>query len=356
MSPSPGPGSTGSTGWTGSTGSTGSSSGSDPGGRPAGAGGRRLAVAFVMDPVERVQIDEDTTFVLMLEAQARGHEVLYVDPADLGAADGRATAHATPVRLRRERGRHVERGEPRSLVLDDEVDLLFQREDPPVDEAYVTATQILGLCRRTRVLNRPAGILAYNEKLFALHFREFMPETVVSRRPAELLGLMQQLGGEMIVKPLHGKGGEGVFHVHEGDRNLFAILEQATRFGERPAMAQRYLPEIRRGDKRILLLEGEVLGAVLRVPAEAETRANLHVGGRAERAEITDVDRAIVERIGPVLREEGLFFVGIDVIGDKLTEINVTSPTGVQEVNRLEETRLEARILDRAEALVATRG
>jgi glutathione synthase len=309
-------------------------------------------MAFVMDPIGAIDIRSDTTFALMLEAQGRGHRVLYVEPADLGVSDGRPVARARPVRLRPEPGRHAELGDERSLVLDDDVDVVFQREDPPVDAEYVTTTQILTLCRRARVLNRPEGILAANEKLYAQHFRELMPETLVTRRIPELIDFLARLGGEMIVKPLAGRGGEGIFHVRHDDRNLFSILEQSTSFEGRRVMAQRYLPEVRKGDKRILLLEGELLGAVLRVPSERETRANLHVGGAPAPARLDEADRRIVERLGPALRRDGLFFVGVDVIGGLLTEVNVTSPTGVQEINALEGTRLEARILDRVERLL----
>ena len=313
----------------------------------------RLTMAFVMDPIEAIDIEKDTTFLLMWEAQERGHRVLYVDPADLAVDDRRAAARAFPVTLRREPGRHVERGPARSLHLDDDVDLAWQRKDPPVDAAYVTATQILGLCRRTVVLNRPAGILAHNEKLFALEFPELMAETMVTRRVPELVDFMAKVGGEMIVKPLDGKGGEGIFHVANGDRNLFSILEIATDFGRRWTMAQRYLPAVREGDKRILLVDGEPLGALLRVPAEGETRSNLHVGGEPRRAPLDAADRRILDALAPALRREGLFFVGIDVIGGRLTEINVTSPTGIQEINALEGSRLEARVLDAAEGLAA---
>jgi glutathione synthase len=305
-----------------------------------------------MDPIDSVSINEDTTFVLMLEAQRRGHQLLYIDPADLGVSEGRTTAIATPVTLRRELGNHVDKGAPRSVILDESVDVAFQRVDPPVDEAYITATQLLGICRRTLVLNRPESILALNEKLFALHFRELMPQTMVSRDARQLREFMGKLGNEMIVKPLDGKGGEGIFHLTSEDRNIASILEQSTRFGTRPAMAQEYLPAIREGDKRIILLEGEPLGAVLRVPAAKEVRANLHVGGRAAKADVTAGDRRIIDRIAPSLREAGLFFVGIDVIGDKLTEINVTSPTGVQEIDALDGACLEAQVIERVEQRV----
>ncbi len=312
----------------------------------------RRTMAFVMDPIERESFAASTTLVLMREAQRRGHEVLYVDPKDLCILDGRAAARVTPITLHWEAAR-IERGEPRRVVLDDEIDVAFQRKDPPVDPDYVVTTQIMGSCRRTLVLNRPTSILAYNEKLFALHFRELMPETIVTRSIGELYGFMERMGGEMIVKPLDGKGGEGIFHVVKGERNIASILEQSTAFESRYAMAQRYLPEVREGDKRILLLEGEPLGALMRVPADAEVRANLHVGGMAARAEIDDADRRILERVCPVLAAEGLFFVGIDVIGGYLTEVNVTSPTGVQEIDALEGVRLEERVIERVESKLA---
>jgi len=309
----------------------------------------RRAFAFVMDPLDRIDIGTDSTFALMLEAQRRGHEVLYVAPADLGASNRGPSARAWPVALRRERGRHFDLGEPRTLLLDEEVDLVFQRVDPPVDAEYVIATQLLALCRRALVLNRPQGILAANEKLYTLQFPELMTDTLVSRKIPELLGFMDELGGEMIVKPLDGKGGEGIFHLRRDDRNLNSILEQSTRFGTRRIMAQRYLPAVREGDKRVLLVDGEPIGAVLRVPGATEVRSNLHVGGRPQRAALDPSDHKIIEAIAPALRRDGLFFVGIDVIGGFLTEVNVTSPTGIQEIDALENQCLEARILDAAE-------
>ena len=311
-------------------------------------------MAFVMDPVESESFAASTSLILMLEAQQRGHEVLYIAPEDLGVEAGRAVARATPVLLQREReGGRVERGESRRVILDDEVDVAFQRQDPPVDAGYIVATQILGTCCQTLVLNRPTSVLAYNEKLLALHFQDLMPETAVSRNIPDLLAFMQTMGGEMIVKPLDGKGGEGIFHLVAGERNIGSILEQITDFGRRRVMAQRYLPAIREGDKRILLMEGEPLGAVLRVPADNEVRANFHAGGRAAASKIDARDREIIGRIAPLLRAEGLFFVGIDVIGGQLTEINLTSPTGLQEINTLDGVRLEARVIDRVEALLA---
>jgi len=314
-----------------------------------------LTLAFIMDPIGAVDVQADTTFVLMLEAQRRGHEILYVDPGDLCVLDGRPAARVTPVTLQRTQGAHVELGSASRMFLDESVDVAFQRTDPPVDADYITATQILSLCRRTRVLNRPQSILAYNEKLLALAFYELMPETVVTRHISDFRDFLARVGGDMIVKPLDGKGGEGIFRAREGDSNLSSILEQTTAFGTRVAMAQRFVPEVKAGDKRILLLNGEPLGAVLRIPAKAEVRANLHVGGRPEQADIDEDDRRIIEAIAPVLRESGLFFVGIDVIGGYLTEINVTSPTGIQEVNALNDTRLEVHVIDAVEKLVKER-
>jgi len=315
-----------------------------------------LRLAFVMDPpVESVDIEADTTFALMLEAQRRGHRVMVVDPPDLGVDRGRPTARLVPVELRREAGRPAERGTPRTGLLDDEADVVLQRTDPPVDVDYVRACQILALCRRARVVNRPESVVAANEKLYALHYPELMPETRVTRRIPELVDLLAKLGGEMVVKPLEGKGGEGIFHVRNDDRNLFSILEQITGLGTRWCMAQAYLPAVQEGDKRILLLDGEPLGAILRVPRAGELRANLHVGGRAEPTTLDADDRRIVEALAPRLRADGFFFVGIDVIGGKLTEINVTSPTGIQEASRLSGENLEARVIEGLEALCAER-
>jgi glutathione synthase len=310
-------------------------------------------MAFVMDPLASIDIDGDTTFVLMLAAQERGHRLWFVDPADLGVATGGAVAVAQPVTLQREHGHHYELGPPETLVLDEAFDVIWQRTDPPVDAEFITATQILGLCQQALVLNRPASVLSENEKLFALNFRHLMAETIVSRDRGVLLAFMDSLGGEMIVKPLDGKGGEGIFHLRRDDRNLISILEQSTRFGERRIMAQRYLPDVRTGDKRILLVDGQPLGAVLRVPDHGEVRANLHVGGQAAKTALDENDRKIVAEVGPWLKERDLFFVGIDVIGGKLTEINVTSPTGIQEMNALDGARYELRVIERVEERLA---
>ncbi len=314
-----------------------------------------LTLAFVMDPIEGEPMDGSTTIVLMREAQDRGHTVLYIDPDDLEVDAGRVRSLAVPITLDLTSDSPVQRGAARIYDFDNEIDVAFQRTDPPVDRDFIVATQIMDVCQRTIVLNRPAAVIAYNEKLLATQFADLMPATRVTRRIDELKAFMAAQGGQMIVKPLDGKGGEGIFHLVEDDRNLNSILEQSTAFGTRSIMAQQYLPAIREGDKRILLLEGDPIGAVLRVPGEKETRANLHVGGSAVKSPLDEDDKRIISRVGPFLKDQGLFFVGIDVIGGKLTEINVTSPTGIQEINALENTSVEAVVIDRVEALVAAR-
>ncbi len=316
---------------------------------------RRLRMAFLMDPIDGIDVRADTTWALMREAELRGHELFYLELEDLWIDGGRPAARLRPIRLDPSRRPPARLGEVRDRVLDEAVDVLFHRKDPPVDDAYVRATQILTLCRRALVLNRPQGILAANEKLYALHFADLMPETRVSRHIGDLLQFLELLDGEMIVKPLEGRGGEGIFHVHRADRNLRSILEQSTAFETRWVMAQRYLPQIRtEGDKRILLVDGEPLGAIWRVPGEGEVRANLHVGGRAVKASLDERDREIADRLSPALRRDGLFFVGIDVIGGYLTEVNVTSPTGIQEMSRLDGVVHETRVIERVEALAAS--
>jgi glutathione synthase len=231
------------------------------------------------------------------------------------------------------------------------------RKDPPYDLEYYFATLILERARgMTVVINDPRGLREANEKLYALNFAAFTPPTVVSRHASRLRAFMTEQGGEMVVKPIDGAGGRGVFHCRAGDRNVASILETSTDFGRKWVIGQRYLAEARRGDKRILLLDGEVIGAVLRVPREDETRGNLHVGGRAERSPLDGREREICATLGPRLQADGLWFVGIDVIGGYLTEVNVTSPTGVQEVNALEGVRLEQRIVDWTEQKVGARG
>lgn len=309
--------------------------------------------AFVMDPLDGVMPDKDTTFVFMLEALARGHELFFVGLKDLYSRGHQAFARA--------RRCEVMRAVPHYRFLDDGAQYplehfhaIFMRKDPPADANYLYATMLLSLAdsRRTFVINHPAGLREANEKLYSLNFPAAIPPTIVTYEIARLKQFMEEQGGEMIVKPLDGHGGEGVFHAHARDRNLNAILETVTRFETRLIMGQRYIPEIRTGDKRVIVLNGEPLGGTFRVPREDEHRGNIHVGGFCVKAELTARDREICRMMRPRFERDGLYFVGLDIIGDYVTEVNVTSPTGVQEINGLDGVKLEAKVIDFVESRV----
>ncbi len=307
---------------------------------------------FVIDPIERLDPEKDTTIAFLLEADRRGHElaVCTIDTLALGP-DGRPRAEATPARTFSpvSGGPWYEIGTGRPAFLD-EFDVVWMRKDPPFDMAFFYATHLLSMtAKSTLTVNDPLALRDANEKLFALRFPAVSPPARVSRRIADLLAFLEEMGGEMIVKPLDGAGGEGIFHLKAGDRNTRAILETATGHESRCIMAQRYLPQIREGDKRVILVEGEALGAVLRVPAEGESRANFHVGGQPTAAEVDARDREIAAAIGPELVRLGIVFAGIDVIGGWLTEVNVTSPTGLREIADLGGPRLEVDVLDAVE-------
>ncbi len=301
---------------------------------------------FIVDPLPLLNVEKDTTIAFMREAARRGHEVFSAEVVELGVGEGgRPVGRAVPTKPR-EGDRWYELGAPVFVPLH-EFDVVWMRKDPPYTIDYFYVTQVLSLVPPpTLVVNDPQGLREIAEKFFALRFPDLCPESLVSRRIDELLAFRAKLGGEMVIKPLGGAGGEGVFHLTPNDRNLYTILETATRHGEEYQLAQRYIPEIRQGDKRILLLEDEPIGATLRIPHHTETRANLHVGGTAVKTELTPRDREICARIGPALVEAGILFSGIDVIGDWLTEVNVTSPTGLREINALEGVALEEPVLD----------
>ena len=295
--------------------------------------------------------DKDTTFAFMLESLVRGYELFHLGLKDLFAHGNRVFGQARRCAVTRET--------PHFRFLDDAIqcplehfDAIFMRKDPPADAAYLYATMLLSLTGRshTIILNEPAGLREANEKLYSLNFPDAIPPTIVTYEIARLKQFMGEQGGEMIVKPLDGHGGEGVFYAHSGDRNLNAILETATRFETRPIMGQRYIPEIRDGDKRLIVLDGEPLGCTLRVPRHDEHRGNIHVGGSCVKAEVTERDREICRMLRPRLERDGLYFVGLDIIGRYLTEVNVTSPTGIQEIDRLDGVNLEAKVIDFVES------
>lgn len=296
-----------------------------------------MRIAFVMDPIADVNVDADTTFAFMLAAQARDHEVYYADAGDLSARGRTARCIVQKANVRKNQGNHYTLGAPDLIDLH-ELDAVFMRKDPPFDIAYLHAVHILELAEElgTLVVNKPSGLRAANEKLYSLHFPDVIPETVVTSSKSEIKDFAREFGGKCIIKPIDGHGGEAVFLLDLEDRNVNALIEMMTNHERSRAICQRYLPEARDGDKRIILLDGEPLGAILRVPRADEHRGNIHVGGTVEKAALTDRDHAICEAVGSRLRADGLWFVGLDVIGGYLTEVNVTSPTGIQEMSRLD--------------------
>ena len=288
---------------------------------------------FVMDPAETMHPAKDTTFAFMRGAQARSHECFHCLPRDIANEGQNVTARARSITVS-DTAPHLTLGS--ETVLDiAALDAVFIRKDPPFDPAYVHLTHQLDLVKgRTLVLNDPRGLRDANEKLFAFHFADHMPRSRVTADPNEIIAFVDAAGGHAVLKPLDGAGGSGVVVLARGDKNLRSLADVWTSEGKKLALVQEYLPAIRTGDKRVLVLEGQALGAVLRVPREDDVRANLHVGGRAEPTELTPKEKAIVAAVGPKLVEHGLYFVGLDFIGERLIEVNVTSPTGIQELSR----------------------
>jgi len=308
-----------------------------------------LAVAIQMDPIETINIDADSTFVLGLEAERRGHALFHYLPRDLFLREGRLFATVRPMRLRRERGNHANLGAPEVLDLAG-LDVILMRQDPPFDMSYITATHLLEHVHPgTLVVNDPVHVRNAPEKLFVTHFEGLMPPTLITSDPRQIKAFREQ-HKDIIVKPLFGNGGAGVFHIAPEDENLNALIEMFTQLYREPMIVQRYLPEVRQGDKRTILVDGVAAGAINRVPPPGEARANMHAGAVPQPAKLTHREREICAAIGPALKERGLIFVGIDVIGDYLTEINVTSPTGIQEINRFDKATLERDIWDAIEA------
>jgi glutathione synthase len=292
-----------------------------------------LTVAIQMDPIERIDIAGDSTFALALEGQARGHRLYYYGPRDLSLRDSEVRARVRPLEVRNVRGNHYALGEASVYRLAD-ADVVLMRQDPPFDMAYISATHILERIHpATLVVNDPFHVRNAPEKLFVMQFEGVMPPTLVSSDREEIRAFRDQYR-DIVLKPLYGNGGAGVFRLKPEDENLNALLEMFTAFYREPIVVQRYVPEVRKGDKRIILVEGQPIGAINRVPAPGEARSNMHVGGRAEPVDLSLRDRQICGIIGPELQRRGLIFAGIDVIGDYLTEINVTSPTGIQEVKQ----------------------
>jgi glutathione synthase len=313
-----------------------------------------LTVAIQMDPIERIDIAGDSTFALALEAQVRGHTLLYYGPRDLSLRESGLVARVRPLRVRPERGNHFTLGAASVYGLAS-ADVVLMRQDPPFDMAYITATHLLERIHpKTLVVNDPFHVRNAPEKLFVTGFTGVMPPTLISTDREEIRAF-RSAHGDIVLKPLYGNGGAGVFRLRPEDENLNALLEMFTQFYREPVVVQAYVPAVRQGDKRIILVDGVAVGAINRVPAAGEARSNMHVGGRAEPVDMTARDRFICATIGPELKARGLIFAGIDVIGDYLTEINVTSPTGIQEMKRFGGADGAALIWDAIEARLAER-
>jgi glutathione synthase len=309
----------------------------------------KLKVAIQMDHVSTIDIEGDSTFVLGMEAQKRGYEVWHYTPPDLMFRDRKVLARVQPMTLKREKGNHFNLGTSQLVDLST-FDVVLLRQDPPFDMSYITTTHLLEHVHpKTLVVNDPASVRNAPEKLYVTHFDNVMPPTLISADPRALREFRDE-HKDIILKPLFGNGGAGVFRLQPGDENFASLLEMFSQRSREPVIAQRYLPEVRKGDKRIILIDGKAVGAIDRVPAVGEARSNMHVGGVAVKANLTKRDLEICEIIGPELARLGMIFVGIDVIGNYLTEINVTSPTGLQQINRFDGVCLEAQIWDRIEA------
>ncbi len=315
-----------------------------------------LNVGIVMDPIAKIKVNKDTSFALLLEAQARGWGLQYMELNDLYLRDGRTYARMRHLRVARNEASWFSFLDEAEQPLD-ELDVVLMRKDPPFDTEYIYATYLLE-CAENRgllVVNKPQSLRDANEKLFTAWFPQCCAPTLVAREAARLRQFLHEQG-EIILKPLDGMGGVSIFHLRERDPNLSVILETMTKHNTRFVMAQRYLPEIAEGDKRIFIVDGQVVPyALARIPAAGESRGNLAAGGRAEARELTERDRWIAEQVGPVLRERGLIFVGVDVIGEYLTEVNVTSPTGVQEIDKLFRTNISALLMDHIETAVSSK-
>ena len=313
-----------------------------------------LKIAFQMDPIEDVNIDGDSSFRIAEEAQARGHELFYYTPDKLAYQEGRVTARGWPLTVRREKGNHFTLGAEQEIDLAD-WDVVWLRQDPPFDMGYITSTHFLDLIHpETLVVNDPFWVRNYPEKLLMLEFPDLIPPTTIAR-DLDTLKAFKDKFDDIILKPLYGNGGAGVFRLTPDDRNLNSLHELFTGMNNEPLIAQKFLPDVAAGDKRVILIDGVGVGAINRVPAKGETRSNMHVGGRPEKVEMSARDLEICERIGPLLREKGQIFVGIDVIGGNLTEINVTSPTGIMELDQFDGINVSEMIWEAIEGRIAAR-
>jgi glutathione synthase len=309
-----------------------------------------MRLLYIMDPVESILPDKDTTFAFLRGAQRRGHENFHAELAGVHVARGEVRARARRIFVADSAPFLTMQEEVEDLPLG-EMSAVLIRKDPPFDQAYLHTTLLLEHARgKTLLINDPRGLRDANEKLYALNFPEFVPRTMVSANREQLLAFAAEVGGKAVIKPLDGAGGFGVLALSTGDRNARAIVDMLTREGRQHAIIQEYLPAVRVGDKRVLLLDGEPLGAILRIPRADDLRSNIHVGGDVAPTELTKAELAMVEAMAPRLKADGLVFVGLDVIGERLTEVNVTSPTGIQQLARFTNSRPEEKVIAWIEA------
>ncbi|WP_171239861.1 glutathione synthase [Ruegeria sp. HKCCA5491] len=310
-----------------------------------------MKIAFQMDPIGAVDINADSSFRLAEEAQKRGHSLFFYGPDQLAYQEGRITARGQDMTVQRIAGNPAELGPEREVDLA-EFDVVWLRQDPPFDMHYITSTHLLDRLKgQTLVVNDPFWVRNYPEKLLVLDFPDLTPPTTIAR-DLQTIKAFKEKHDDIILKPLYGNGGAGVFRLDANDRNLTSLHELFTGFSREPLIVQKFLPDVSNGDKRVILVDGEPVGAINRVPAAGETRSNMHVGGRPEKIGLSERDLEICAAIGPLLKEKGQIFVGIDVIGDYLTEINVTSPTGIQELERFDGVNIAEKIWQAIEAKV----
>jgi len=304
-----------------------------------------MQILFIMDPAEGMLPDKDTTFAFVRGAMERGHSCFHCEPGDLSILGKEVTVRVRSLEVS-DTAPHVSLGKLQEIVLT-ELDAVMIRKDPPFDTAYLHLTQELDLVKdRVFICNSPQGLRDANEKIFALHFEEWMPRTMVTSNREKILSFMRDVGGRAVLKPLDGAGGSGVVALRSDDKNARALTDILTFEGTVQAMVQEFKQEITEGDKRVLLLDGKCLGAILRVPRPDDIRANIHVGGTVKATKLTEGEQALVDDVGPKLAAQGLYFVGLDLIGGKLIEVNVTSPTGIQELGRNDGTRPELDVID----------
>ena len=303
-----------------------------------------LRIAFQMDPIDKINIAEDTTFRIAEEAQNRGHKLFYFLPEDLTYFENEVVTLGNALEVKRTVGNHFSLGQIQKFSLINDVDIVWLRQDPPFDMSYITTTHLLDfLFGKTMVVNNPFWVRNYPEKILVLNYPDLIPPTMVGRN-MEMFKAFREIHGDTIVKPLYGNGGAGIFKIEKGDPNLSSLIELFQNISREPIIMQKFLPNVNLGDKRVILVNGQPVGAINRVPPPGQIRSNMHVGGKATQVDLTSRDLEICDRVGPLMREKGQLLVGLDIIGDMLTEINLTSPTGIQELERFDNVNVARKL------------